>query len=331
MAEKKLFVDQAFTSPSKEVWTGRETDPELGIQYWHQAIDLLIGEDITSLVENKNIPDICIIGYACDEGVKRNNGRVGAAQGPHKVRERLAKLAYHLPIKSVGDLGDVNCVGYDLESCQQNLATVVSSLVKQGSMPIVIGGGHDIAYGHFLGLYDAKKELTNHKFGIINFDAHFDLRPVKDNPNSGTPFNQILTEFGGQVEYFVLGIQPSSNTKELFEIAESYGVRFLENTECQIHKIAEVINQLDKMMATVDSIYITIDLDGFSSAYAPGVSAPSPFGFDPAFVLAVLDHLLASKKVIACDIAELNPRYDQDNLTANLVARLLDHIARNCK
>ena len=67
-------------------------------------------------------------------------------------------------------------------------------------------------------------------------------------------------------------------------------------------------------------------LDGFSSAYAPGVSAPSPLGFTPNFMYKMLQFLFDTKKVISCDIAELNPTLDTDNLTANLAAKLLDFI-----
>ncbi len=79
----------------------------------------------------------------------------------------------------------------------------------------------------------------------------------------------------------------------------------------------------------IDYLYITIDLDGFSSAYAPGVSAPSPLGFTPYFVFKMLKFLFATNKVISCDIAELNPTLDRDNLTANLAAKLVDFIVLN--
>jgi formiminoglutamase len=69
-------------------------------------------------------------------------------------------------------------------------------------------------------------------------------------------------------------------------------------------------------------------MDGFSSAYAPGVSAPSPLGFAPSFVYEALAFLFQSKKVISCDIAELNPDFDVDDSTAGLAARLVDYIVQ---
>ena len=69
-------------------------------------------------------------------------------------------------------------------------------------------------------------------------------------------------------------------------------------------------------------------MDGFSSAYAPGVSAPSTLGLTPNFVYKVLAFLFQSKKVISCDIAELNPDFDVDDSTAGLAARLVDYIVQ---
>jgi len=71
---------------------------------------------------------------------------------------------------------------------------------------------------------------------------------------------------------------------------------------------------------------VTIDLDGFSSAYAPGVSASSPMGFSPEVVLESLELIFASKKMISIDIAEMNPKYDIDNRTAKLAASLVHFV-----
>ena len=70
-------------------------------------------------------------------------------------------------------------------------------------------------------------------------------------------------------------------------------------------------------------------MDGFSSAYAPGVSAPSTLGLTPNFVYEALAFLFQSKKVISCDIAELNPDFDIDKRTADLAAKLVDCLIQN--
>ena len=317
-----------YTLPNRSHWQGRKTNPDLGIQYWYQAIEFLNINDIGTIA-NKNKPDIAILGYACDEGVRRNFGRLGAKKGPDATRERLAKVAFHLDTKKIVDVGNIVCVNENMESCQNEFAETITKLLNKSIFPIAIGGGHDIAYGHFKGIWNAVNNTPKNKIGIINFDAHFDLRSIETQPNSGTPFNQILSQYANETDYFAIGIQQQANTKELFDIAKKYRVDYILHDACELTDLPNAYSKLSSFVTTHDWIYITIDLDGFSSAYAPGVSAPSPLGFSPSFVCKVLAYLLKTKKVIACDIAELNPEFDKDNTTATLAARLVDFIAKN--
>jgi formiminoglutamase len=309
-----------YKAGNKAMYSGR--DSTLENQYWHQEI---LVSHIDEL-QNENATDIGIIGYDCDEGVKRNQGRIGARKGPKSVRNKLGKLPIHFKDKKITDFGDVICIDENLEDCQKVLSKTISMCITSNIIPIAIGGGHDIAYANFNGIKDALKNISKNKIGIINFDAHFDLRAVETKPNSGTPFNQILTE-NNEVAYFAIGIQQQANPKELFEIAAKKNVSYVSNFECETFNDA-LKSKLNTFIKEVDYLYITIDMDGFSSAYAPGVSAPSPLGFAPSFVYEALAFLFQSKKVISCDIAELNPDFDVDDSTAGLAARLVDYIVQ---
>ena len=310
----------AYTSGHQENWTGRKTN--VPHQYWHQEITMQHIADLST----KSSLEIGLIGYVCDEGVLRNEGRIGARKGPEHVRAKLGKLPLHTN-KKISDFGDVICIDHNLEDCQIALSKTITKLINNGIFPIAIGGGHDIAYANFKGISEALKTSSKKKIGIVNFDAHFDLRPLATQPNSGTPFYQILTE-NKQASYFAVGIQQQANTKELFDIAAQHSVSIASNFECETFSDA-LKSKLNSFINQVDVIYLTIDLDGFSSAYAPGVSAPSPLGFSPNFIFKALDFLMASKKVISCDIAELNPAFDIDNTTSNLAARIVDFIVLN--
>lgn len=320
-----------YQPAQKIYWTGRKSNPDIGKQYWHQEIELC---DINNLqdtsIHHKQI-DIAILGYACDEGVRRNIGRVGTQQGPKVLRERLAKLPIHFESKIVADFGDIICIDEDMESCQGAFSKIISKLISENIFPIAIGGGHDMAYPHFMGIRNVIKNTPKNKIGIINFDAHFDLRPVEFKANSGTPFNQIISELdknNENVEYFAIGIQQQSNTKELFDIAKNKNISYAINYDCESSKteLEALKERLKPFIAKNDYLYITIDMDGFSSAYAPGVSAPSPLGFTPYFVFKLLSFLFESKKVISCDIAELNPTFDNDGITSILAAKIVDFI-----
>jgi len=310
-----------YKAGDKAMYSGR--DSTLENQYWHQEILVSHIDDL----RNENATDIGIIGYDCDEGVKRNQGRVGARKGPKSIRNKLGKLPIHFKDKKITDFGDVICIDENLEDCQKVLSKTISMCITSNIIPIAIGGGHDIAYANFNGIKDALKNTSKNKIGIINFDAHFDLRAVETKPNSGTPFNQILTE-NNEVAYFAIGIQQQANPKELFEIAAKKNVSYVSNFDCETFSDA-LKSKLKIFIKEVDYLYITIDMDGFSSAYAPGVSAPSTLGLTPNFVYTVLAFLFQSKKVISCDIAELNPDFDIDKRTADLAAKLVDCLIQN--
>ncbi len=323
------YLDQYFHArylPSdKNIWKGRPTDPSMGAQYWYQLVEML---NLNHIKNEQLTETVVLIGYMCDEGVRRNQGRVGTNEAPMFIREKLAKIPVHYENKKVLDIGDIACVDGNVEGCQAMLGETVYRLLYKGAFPVVLGGGHDVAFGHFTGIAKFAKEQQKTKVGIINLDAHFDLRPVEGKRNSGTPFNQILNEFNGDldVRYLAVGIQQQSNTKELFTIADQLGVDYILNEDCEDWRAVE--EKLKVFSKGLDYIYLSIDIDAFSVAYAPGVSAPSPFGLTPLFAQKVIGFLKATNKLISGDVAEMNPEYDRDGQTASLAARLVDRMVQ---
>ncbi|WP_394747490.1 formimidoylglutamase [Spongiimicrobium salis] len=321
--EKSLHPYQA---PDTTLWTGRSSGREL---YLHEKIQ---GVDLSTSLESTSFErSFGILGYACDEGVRRNLGRTGATQGPDEIRKQLGKLPNHLPLAiRVFDAGNVHCMAQDLEQAQQLLAEKVSFLLQQGTFPILLGGGHDMAYGHYCGIQKhLQKGIQPKRLGIINFDAHFDLRPLLDSCNSGTPFYQISEDCKQQglpFQYCCLGIREDANDADLFLTARQLGVHYILNEDFTPRHFEHLQEKLSFFMQQVDHLYVTVDLDGFSSAYAPGSSAASPMGFSPTTVLEVLKWIMDSQKLISLDIAEYNPIYDRDHQTAKLAAALIHKV-----
>lgn len=321
----------SYQLPDMSLWKGRKTHSELGPQYWHQVLEPLnLEEEISSFKEIGNDKLIALLGYACEEGVKRNLGRLGAAQGPNAIRKSLAKLAYHEHTMKMWDAGTISCENQNLEQTQANFAEKVSKILGAGILPIGLGGGHDMAYAHGKGIMQFLEDDSEKKLGIINLDAHFDLRPIENEANSGTPFRQLLDEYPDRIGYFALGIQKASNTPSLFEFADAQpSVRYAlleENGYGRLPLPTKLLEGIRWFIKAYDYLYLTIDLDGFSSAFAPGVSAPSPFGWSPEATLELINPILRSGKLISFDLAELSPPHDRDEQTALLAARLIAEI-----
>ncbi|WP_347158627.1 formimidoylglutamase [Pontibacter chitinilyticus] len=318
-----------YKPTTKEAWKGRTDaqDGPLGLR-WHQVVQLLDLSQEVPLVKAEHVA-FAFLGFCCDEGVRRNQGRVGAAAGPAALRSAMASFAYHLPeYASLLDAGDVLCTNQNLEEAQAQLGKKVALLLQQGYRPLVLGGGHEIAFGHFLGLEQA---TASQRLGILNFDAHFDLRSYDKQASSGTPFLQIATRQHAHVTPFIyncLGIQEHANTRILFQTADQLGVQYALAEDMQQNKLPLFIEELQDFLAEVDHVYVTIDLDVFTASCAPGVSAVNALGLSPEVVLPLLKQMAQSGKLLSIDIAELNPAHDIDHRTAKLGASLLYQVVQ---
>ncbi|WP_162052459.1 formimidoylglutamase [Pontibacter pamirensis] len=315
-----------YKPASKQAWKGRTDahDDELEFR-WHQVIKFLdLSGEVTPVPDGEVA--FVFLGFCCDEGVRRNQGRTGAVDGPSSLRSAMAPFAHHLSSNvMLYDAGDVLCTNQNLEEAQEQLGRKVAVLLQQGYKPLVLGGGHEIAFGHFLGL---DRATVKQKLGILNFDAHFDLRSYARHSSSGTPFLQIADKLHAQEREFIyncIGIQQQGNTRILFHIAEKLQVQYTFAEQVQGHTLPVLQEQLQVWIDQVEAIYLTIDMDVFSAAYAPGVSAVNALGLQPGVVLQLLQQVIASGKLLSLDVAELNPAFDSDNRTAKLGAALLYH------
>jgi formiminoglutamase len=312
-----------YSAPELTNWTGRPSEDRA---YLHENIRLLdLGE---AGIEPGPSPVPVLLGYCCDAGVARNLGRPGAAAGPSAFRAVLGRM----PVPAQGarvlwDAGDFTCAEGAMEATQEGFAKGIGRLLEKGCFPLGIGGGHDISYAHYLGMSSSLGPGV--RVGILNLDAHMDLRRPEPLPHSGSPFFQIAAlckETGRDFRYCCLGARRDANPRELWDRAADLGVTVIERSALWPTGLPGALSRVNAFLNAVDVLYLTIDLDGFASAYAPGVSAPSPMGFTPEGILPILDAVLESKKLKSMDIAELNPAYDRDSQTAVLAASLVHHI-----
>jgi formiminoglutamase len=310
-----------YTAPSPDNWTGRVDGSDRDHLRWHHVVKCI------HLAEAEDLNDcFVLLGYSCDEGVKRNLGRVGAAKAPATLRKSLSNL----PLlgeqqAAIIDAGDIHCHDNNLEASQEALGEAVAHILKIGGFPIILGGGHEVTFGHYLGL----RKANDKKIGIINFDAHFDIRePQDNNATSGTGFYQIAQR-EESFHYLPIGIQQISNTQTLFNTAQAYGVNWIQAQDFDISNRERIQEQITSFIRDIDQLYVTVDMDVFAAPYAPGVSAPAYNGIVPnSFFMWVFECIINSPKFVSIDFAELNPSYDIDNRTAKLVADLVFRVVK---
>lgn len=311
-----------YKPPSKKLWSGRQDGP--GAERFHEVVQLV--DMHGAIPKSSERSAYAIVGFASDEGVKRNLGRTGASQGPKAIREALAKLPAHGNDQWVlYDVGDVTCTDGNLEEAQEALAMLVALLLVQNIRPIVLGGGHEVAWGSYLGLmkHDPEQECA-----ILNFDAHYDIRPllVGKLGTSGTSFKQMAMHREKSMktyDYTCIGVQPLGSTKVLFDEAKKLGVKTLyaEEVHADHGKTSEKV--VKEIVVRSSSIFLSLDMDVFAAAFAPGVSAPQPLGLLPSQLLSTFTLLGQTQKVSVFVVAEVSPPHDIQNQTAALAASMI--------
>jgi formiminoglutamase len=296
---------------------------------WHQVVQPAV---------DGAPPGVALVGFASDAGVRRNLGRPGAAAGPMELRRMLANLAWHGgDAHHLYDADDIRCDGDALEQAQGEYAARVAALLRNGHLVVGLGGGHEIAWGTYLGLASALAgDPRLERLGIVNFDAHLDLRrpETPGRGTSGTPFMQIAearAAAGLPFRYLCMGASPAANTAALLDRASSLGVEVVMDADVGLPS-AE--SRLREFVAGCSAIYLTVCLDVLPGSVAPGVSAPAALGVPLGRVVELLRIVVSSRRgdgaapaLVAADVAELSPPHDEGGRTARTAARLVYEIA----
>jgi formiminoglutamase len=298
----------------------RPDDPRLGeiIECW--------GGSLGALRAGRAI----LVGFPQDEGVRRNGGRVGAAKAPDEIRKCLYRLTtshaqLQIDLAACGplDAGNVR-VSENLEESQEQLGSVIGGILRIGAVPIVLGGGHETAYGHYLGYVNNQIPVS-----IINIDAHLDVRPCLNGlGHSGSPFRQAMEHPGFPLpgsRYVCLGAQPFAVSQQHFAYARTKGAK-IRYAWTDIDNLATaVVEEVDRLAADGCRVMLTIDADAFAAADVPGVSAPNPHGLPGGEIAAVCERAGQSANVSSMELVEINPAFDADGRSARWAAMAVWH------
>src|SRR5699024_7191432 len=179
---------------------------------------------------DNNKPGFTLLGFVSDAGVRRNQGRLGAAQGPAAIRSALGPMAVHHDI-ALFDGGDAAVVDDELEVAQHRYGQAWTQWLQQRKLTLGLGGGHEITWASYLGV---RGPFPDARLGIINLDAHCDTRP-SDQATSGTGFAQIIAaeaQKNRQSNIMTLGIAEAANTTDLFERARQSRIHWTTDDRC---------------------------------------------------------------------------------------------------
>ena len=240
----------------------------------------------------------------------------GAAAGPAAIRAALASDHSNLVAENGLELG-VDIVLEDMgdlplaegERDPVLIRSAIADAAAAGAVPISLGGDHMVTFPIVAALAAVHGPL-----GILHFDAHPDLYDdFEGDPLShASPFARIM-EAGHASRLVQFGIRTLN--AHCREQAARFGVEIVE------------MRGFDPERVPIPEapLYISIDLDGFDPAFAPGVAHHEPGGPSVREMLRVLHRVTGP--IVGADIVELNPSRDVNGVTATLAAKLVKELA----
>ncbi len=263
--------------------------------------------------------DATLVGEPYDGAVI---GRRGAREGPAAIRESLMGTKSHHfdagPVRSVGDLGDVEFGDADdVAAAQEAASDVAGDLHAADTLPVFLGGDNSLTYGNVRPLLDRGS------VGVLNFDAHLDCRTVPDDgPTSGTPYRQLFD--AGLDGYVVVGARHFETSTAYHDAVRARGGVIVTPEEVADEPV-EAADRALGALGDVDHLYCSVDLDVLTAAAAPGVSAPTPGGLTTRELFRLVRLVAADDRLAGLEVVECAPPLDRDGLTVDAAARAVAH------
>ena len=267
--------------------------------------------------------DVAILGIPFDGGV---SFRPGARFGPKEIRSNsLLIRPYHPVLRTspfsrlrVADCGDVDPNPLDIVDTYGRIEAAVGEVLAAGAIPACVGGDHSIS------LAILRAVARRHgAVALVHFDSHQDMweEYFGNRYFHGTPFRRALEEGLYQPKATVqFGIRGPVYGEKDFELGQAHGVTVVRAEEIHRHGVAAALSRLDAVRGR--KVYVSFDIDSVDPAFAPGTGTPEVGGLSSAQTLDLLRGL-AGLEIVAFDIVEVSPPYDQSGITAMLAANVL--------
>ncbi len=306
------------------------------LSYSHDQFILADPSDkrILNFIDSSSSSKMEIWGYPDDEGIWMNKGRPGARLAPDKIREFLYKMTPHHPhwgsLRDFGNLSVKNPlkVRHDLALERARTAT------KAHHSWMSFGGGHDYGYSDAAGFLEGTAQgvvsdlKQKSKPVILNFDAHLDVRPNVAGDNSGTPFYRLLSREDLNFHFFEIGIQDQCNSPAHRKWALERGAKILDLALIRRKGLKASLEESLSQIERQSPLFLSLDMDCFSSIYAPGCSQSWSTGLQVEEFLETFEWLSREFYFQGLGIYEVSPPLDLQHQTSKLAALIAYHFLR---
>jgi formiminoglutamase/agmatinase len=297
--------DDRFVAPPR--WVGPSADPA----------DEQFGDVVESTTLAATDHDAVLVGEPYDGAVI---GRRGAADAPAAIREELAalktrRLAGSTP-PTLGDLGDVVVPDGDVAAVQRGLAETTRAVHALDALPVFLGGDNSLTVANVTPLLDRD-------VGVVNLDAHLDVRRVRDGPTSGTPYRQLHD--AGLAGYVCLGARHFETAGPYVDTLDEWGWQAVPAEAVGGAGVESAVDRALDALSAVETLYVSVDCDVLDAAAAPGVSAPTPGGLSTRELFGIVRRLCADPRLRGVEVVECAPPLDAGGRTVAAAARVVAH------
>ena len=242
----------------------------------------------------------------------------GCRFGPDVIRDAFNNIEIFQPefgvdleTVNINDLGNTKHTVVAAEMLQM-VENITSELKKQNKQLIILGGEHLITLGSFT--------CFPKDTGYVVFDAHYDLRDqYADIKLSHAAYLRRIIEKRGSENIVHVGAR--AFVKEELAFLKEHNVVTVSDKEIRDGNGPKLLKDIT---STFDNIYLSIDLDVLDPAFAPGVGNPEAVGISSRELYDLVT-TLQNKKIVAADIVEFNPTYD-NGATASIAAKMISTI-----
>ena len=224
----------------------------------------------------------------------------------------------------ITDRGDADVVASDLAASLDACADAVATSVRDGRVPLVVGGDDSLLFACVRGFHDA----VTGSVGIVHFDAHLDLMDANRQQgrlSQSSGMRRSLELPRVRAEHCVqVGLRhfnfPSSAT-----VVRDHGLAQVPAVEYARLGTEAVVERILDRVAGADHVFFSFDIDAIDPAFAPGAGAHEPGGLTSREALDCVR--LLAPRCGGFAVTEVNPLKDVGGATATLAAYLVYHFA----
>ena len=279
---------------------------------------------------------VAFLGVPFDGGTPQPGNRTGQKLGPAAARHASwEQFAYGESLEdgalgwydiesdrdrllgvTMIDVGDVVIQGADDRGNFARMRDAASLVAGEGCLLVAVGGDHSISFPLVAGV------AAHHRLHMVHVDAHGDFCDELDGSRlTGTSQLRRIAELAEVEGVTALGLR-NVEREEVHGMREM-GVRFATTLDLIDRAPEAVVNEL---VPECDAIYLSVDLDVLDLGLVPGTTLPEPGGLSYRELRATLAAITRRGRVVAVDIAELNPPADTSGATARLATWLITHL-----